>query len=193
MAEPQTNAKTNEPAKALSRGEIPRGLLVLFAILPLFALVYLMLGGGLFAPEIKPVARTFQGTTGVAGGGVADEPQRAEQVKAIMAVVPAEAHDDQPATPPGQADITAAATQYNALCAVCHGAKGEGDGAAGAALNPKPMNFHARAYQEQPKGVARWAIKNGLSGTARRSGMPAFALPDPQIWALVEYTYRLGK
>ena len=26
-------------------------------------------------------------------------------------------------------------------CAACHGAKGEGDGAAAAALNPKPRNF----------------------------------------------------
>lgn len=30
---------------------------------------------------------------------------------------------------------------YEANCATCHGVKGKGDGAVGAALNPKPRNF----------------------------------------------------
>lgn len=42
---------------------------------------------------------------------------------------------------------------YNVNCNVCHGAEGRGDGAAGAALNPKPRNF----YEESSK----W--KNGTS------------------------------
>jgi mono/diheme cytochrome c family protein len=193
MVESKSNVGSGESMSEPARGEIPRGLLVLFLVLPLFSFIYLIVGGGFFAPEVKPASRTIAGAPSVAAGGVADEPQRAEQVKAIMAVVPSASHDAKPATSPSEADVTAAAAQFNALCAVCHGPKGEGDGAAGAALNPKPMNFHARSYKEQPKGVAYWVIKNGLSGTSRRSGMPAFALPDPQVWALVEHTYRLGK
>ena len=41
---------------------------------------------------------------------------------------------------------------YNQMCAVCHGAKGKGDGVAGAALNPKPTNFNGKCA-----GPNRWS------------------------------------
>lgn len=37
--------------------------------------------------------------------------------------------------------------RYTTFCASCHGAKGHGDGPAGAALNPKPRNFADAAWQ----------------------------------------------
>ncbi|MBK8946793.1 MAG: cytochrome c [Ignavibacteriae bacterium] len=35
-------------------------------------------------------------------------------------------------------------TLYQTNCASCHGADGNGDGVAAAALNPKPRNFHQK-------------------------------------------------
>lgn len=37
--------------------------------------------------------------------------------------------------------------RYQALCASCHGASGAGDGPGGAALTPKPRNFHDKDWQ----------------------------------------------
>jgi len=38
-------------------------------------------------------------------------------------------------------DAKAGKAKYDTLCVGCHGATGKGDGAAAAALNPKPGNF----------------------------------------------------
>ena len=40
-----------------------------------------------------------------------------------------------------------AAEIYTARCALCHGASGKGDGAAAAALNPKPRDYSDPAWQ----------------------------------------------
>jgi len=37
--------------------------------------------------------------------------------------------------------------RYATICANCHGAQGGGDGPGGAALVPKPRNFHDKAWQ----------------------------------------------
>jgi len=37
------------------------------------------------------------------------------------------------------------AETYKTMCSSCHGATGKGDGAASAALNPKPANFQDAA------------------------------------------------
>ena len=49
-------------------------------------------------------------------------------------------------------DIPAAATQeadtiWQQRCTTCHGATGKGDGAAAAALNPKPRDFSSATWQ----------------------------------------------
>lgn len=168
-----------------------RWLLALYVLLPLWAVAYLFVAGGLVQPEVQPVARTVEGVS-VGAGPVVDDP---EHVMGILAVVPEDARDDRPPRPVTEAMLAQAKTQYDTLCAVCHGPEGRGDGPAGAALNPKPMNFHYRSFQERmPVGATHWVIKNGLGNTPRRSGMPAFGqLPDDQIWALVEYVRRLGR
>ncbi len=70
-------------------------------------------------------------------------------------------------------------------CFNCHGAKGDGQGPMGAALNPPPRNF---TCGETMKGISDgqmfWIIKNGSKGT----GMMAFSnMPDNQIWQLIHY------
>ena len=47
----------------------------------------------------------------------------------------------------GGAKVVDAEERYATICANCHGAKGNGDGAGGLALNPKPRNFHDKAWQ----------------------------------------------
>ncbi|MDQ3195555.1 MAG: c-type cytochrome [Pseudomonadota bacterium] len=72
-------------------------------------------------------------------------------------------------------------------CAACHGVKGRGDGPAGAALDPKPVDLAAMAG-EHPDGDFAWKIENG------RGAMPAWkgVLTQNQIWDVVNYTKSLG-
>lgn len=76
-------------------------------------------------------------------------------------------------------------------CAVCHGEKGDGKGAAAAALQTPPANFldkkHSAMYGP---GEKYWIIGNGSGET----GMPGFSLLTPiQRWHLVNYIFHLQK
>ena len=75
---------------------------------------------------------------------------------------------------------------YELLCAACHGATAMGDGAAGAALNPKPTNLKAMSGGH-PDGDFAWKIANG------RGAMPAWksVLKEDQVWDLVNYIQNL--
>ena len=67
-------------------------------------------------------------------------------------------------------------------CVTCHGAKGKGDGAAAAALNPKPADWTSKKVQEESDGELFWKISNG------RGPMPPWKhLPENDRWALVRY------
>jgi mono/diheme cytochrome c family protein len=67
-------------------------------------------------------------------------------------------------------------------CVSCHGAKGKGDGAAAAALNPKPADWTSRKVQDESDGELFWKISNG------RGPMPPWKhLPENDRWALVRY------
>ncbi|MDA1258990.1 MAG: hypothetical protein O3A20_00045 [Planctomycetota bacterium] len=41
-----------------------------------------------------------------------------------------------------------ARAKFDGLCATCHGTSGKGDGAAAAALNPKPRDYTDKAWQK---------------------------------------------
>jgi mono/diheme cytochrome c family protein len=67
-------------------------------------------------------------------------------------------------------------------CVSCHGAKGKGDGAAAAALNPKPADWTSKKVQEETDGELFWKISNG------RGPMPPWKhLPEKDRWALIRY------
>lgn len=72
---------------------------------------------------------------------------------------------------------------YDQMCAICHGAKGKGDGMGGAALNPKPANFTSETIQAQTDGAIYWKMTEG------RAPMAAYKdiLKDNQRWQLVNY------
>ncbi len=79
--------------------------------------------------------------------------------------------------------ITLGRTVYQANCASCHGDNGQGDGAGGAALNPKPRNFHSAAgwtngpkvsqiYRTLEEGI----VKNGMASYNYLPAKDRFAL-----------------
>lgn len=74
---------------------------------------------------------------------------------------------------------------YKANCAVCHGAEGKGDGAAGASLNPPPRNFVEGKWKKGGDSAGIFAvITDGIPGTS----MASFAhLPAKDRWALVQF------
>lgn len=74
-------------------------------------------------------------------------------------------------------------TVFQANCASCHGDNGRGDGAGGAALNPKPRNFHAvdgwtnggkvsQIYRTLEEGI----VKNGMASYNYLPAKDRFAL-----------------
>lgn len=67
-------------------------------------------------------------------------------------------------------------------CTSCHGAKGKGDGAAAAALTPKPADWTGKKVQDETDGSLFWKISTG------RGAMPPWKhLPENDRWALVHY------
>jgi mono/diheme cytochrome c family protein len=72
------------------------------------------------------------------------------------------------------------------VCISCHGAEGNGDGAAGAALNPKPRNFHAAdGWKNGRKATEMFkTLQLGITG----SGMSAYDyLPPEERIAVISY------
>ena len=87
-------------------------------------------------------------------------------------------------------------------CGTCHGAAGAGDGAAAAALNPKPASFVTGAFRLDTDGDGKPgsdvdianSIKNGAAMYNGNPAMPGRAdLSDTQINDLVAYLHSLKK
>lgn len=74
---------------------------------------------------------------------------------------------------------------YQTNCALCHGAEGKGDGAAGASLNPKPRNLVEGKWTQGNGKIAQFKVlQNGIKG----SSMAAYSHFKPaDRWALVAY------
>jgi mono/diheme cytochrome c family protein len=94
---------------------------------------------------------------------------------------PAEAAPAVPAAPAAAAaaDPKAEAEQiFNTRCVTCHGASGKGDGAAAAALNPKPRDYSDKAWQAATTDdmIAK-AIVEGGAAVGKSPLMP----PNPDL------------
>lgn len=70
-------------------------------------------------------------------------------------------------------------------CVACHGDKGDGNGIAGKALNPRPANFLDLSRMSEVSPFAAFnSIRLGINGTA----MVGFQeLSDEEVWALSYY------
>jgi mono/diheme cytochrome c family protein len=84
-----------------------------------------------------------------------------------------------------KADGKAGASTYEAQCLICHGESGDGQGPAGAALNPKPADFTTPAFwRDRSEAQLMTAIRQGSPGTA----MQAYnKLPREDLQNLVAY------
>lgn len=81
--------------------------------------------------------------------------------------------------PAGDPKAVAEAQQvWDAKCSTCHGPQGRGDGAAGAALEPKPRNFTDRAWQGKVKDdhLKKVIVEGGAA-----VGLSANMAPNPEL------------
>ena len=91
-----------------------------------------------------------------------------------------------PVAPKQAPDMAEAASLYQAQCAACHGQTGQGDGPAGAAMEPAPTDFTEVArYNGRSLLGLYTTVTQGVEGT----GMAAYEgqLSDKQRWELAFY------
>jgi mono/diheme cytochrome c family protein len=72
---------------------------------------------------------------------------------------------------------------YKAMCSVCHGPKGKGDGMAGAGLTPKPTDLTSEVVQSQTDGAIFWKISEGRAPMASYKS----AIPEKNRWEIINY------
>ena len=91
--------------------------------------------------------------------------------------------EDRLAVAPKRApDLARAEKLYAADCAVCHGARGMGDGPAARGMDPAPANFHDAARMASRSVYGLYStISLGVTGTPM---VPFKQLPESDRWAL---------
>ena len=100
------------------------------------------------------------------------------------AAAPAQQELQKPAEPaaPAAAAPSAAAEDpreiFKTRCVMCHGESGKGDGAAAAALNPKPRDYTDAAWQ---KSVTDDQIKQAIVGGGTAIGKSALMPAQPDL------------
>ena len=80
---------------------------------------------------------------------------------------------------------------FAAHCAICHGARGDGQGTRHAFMSPPPASLSLPQWSK-PANAGRIyaAIRNGVPGTA----MAAWpSLSDRQVWSIVAYVRTLSR
>ena len=85
------------------------------------------------------------------------------------------------------ASVAAGHDLYREKCETCHAYEGGGKTTIGAGEYPRPPALRSFAIQAIPDGELFYHIRNGI----RNTGMPAWNLPDRQIWQLVTYLRHL--
>jgi predicted CXXCH cytochrome family protein len=85
------------------------------------------------------------------------------------------------------ADVTAGQDLFRRKCEVCHGYDGGGKTEIGAGEYPRPPALRSMNIMALTDGEIFYHIRNGI----RNTGMPAWSMPDTQIWQLVLYLRHL--
>lgn len=76
---------------------------------------------------------------------------------------------------------------FTAMCVVCHGESGKGNGAASVAIMPHPANFLSIDIESEGDGAIFWKLTNGNPPMASYKPL----LTDEQRWKLVTYIRKL--
>ena len=93
-----------------------------------------------------------------------------------------ECEDAKYKTMKGAGNAAAGKKSADTNCVTCHGASGKGDGAAAAALNPKPADWTSAKVKGDSDGVLFCKIANG------RGPMPPWKhLPEKERWDLIAH------
>lgn len=135
-----------------------------------------------------------------------DEPAKAPPRVAPQTETPARA---EPAAPTARApeaaarpypcipgDPAAGAPLYATLCASCHGAHGEGDGPAGAGLDPKPTRHNDGATMNPlSNDRLRTVIARGGAAAGLSPQMPAWgsAIGQQGVWDVLAFVRSLAE
>src|SRR6202041_415915 len=86
-------------------------------------------------------------------------------------------------------DVAAGRELYREKCETCHAYDGGGKTTIGGNQYPRPPALRSFAIQATSDGELFYHLRNGI----RNTGMPAWNLPDRQIWQLVSYIRHLPR
>lgn len=89
-----------------------------------------------------------------------------------------------------EGDAAEGKTQFQNICASCHGPEGKGDGVAAAALDPKPRDLgNAEIMSKMTDEHLFKVIKEGGASVGLSPMMAAWGgvLNDQQIWDVIAY------
>jgi len=81
-------------------------------------------------------------------------------------------------SPAAADDAAEAKTIFDSRCTTCHGAAGKGDGAAAAALNPKPRDLSSAEWQNS---VTDEHIEKIITGGGPSVGKSPLMPPNPDL------------
>ena len=158
------------PNKPARRKALIWVALLFAAIIALGGSLYLLVVPGLSSARDEPPAVEVSVATWLLHRSVPDEARRS--VNPLGA---------------DPADVTAGRDLYREKCEVCHAYDGGGKTTIGAGEYPRPPALRSAAIAATPDGELFYHIRNGI----RNTGMPAWNLPDHQIWQLVSYIRKL--
>jgi mono/diheme cytochrome c family protein len=98
-------------------------------------------------------------------------------------IAPEEAREMKNPVKATKASIQKGKEIYEKMRALCHGAKGDGKGPAGAGLNPKPTNFVESHGEKMTDGEHFWKISTG------KGPMPSYEkqLNVEERWHVINY------
>jgi mono/diheme cytochrome c family protein len=100
------------------------------------------------------------------------------------------------ASPASAADAAKGKTIFTKSCGGCHGETGKGDGAAAAALNPKPKDLSDKTYNSKlDDAYLHNIITKGGAAVGKAPLMPSFSsqLKEQDINDVVAYIRSLAK
>lgn len=104
--------------------------------------------------------------------------------------VPFSAQFQRNPVPAGDAAVATGRAAFQKSCAICHGVRGLGDGAAALTLNPRPVNLQLHVPQHADGEIFYW-ITEGVAGTAMAPWREI--IPEQERWALVHYLRALAR